>query len=143
MRSNVSMGALGKLQARVGAALQAGLAASFCSPRKQIRGRTSSLEDIDTSMLLLTRKLHHLWMFLKGCPKWAGEACLKSPHRYPCSHKAARVQGRQWTVTMPAHHRPLMQVHVHIEISQGGPLAAMTYPWTSAAGWKCCRSGAS
>ena len=119
VRSNVSVGALGELQARVGAALQAGLAASFCSPRKQIRGRTSSLEDTDTSMLLLARELHHLRMFLKGCPKWAGEACLKRPQWNPCSHKAAGVQGRQWTVAMPAHHRPLMQVHVHIEKQSG------------------------
>ena len=36
VRSNVSVGAPGKLQARVGAALQAGLAASVCSPCKQV-----------------------------------------------------------------------------------------------------------
>ena len=112
--SNVSVGALGKFQARVGIALQAGLAASFCSPCKQIQGKTGLLEDIDKSMLLLTRELKNLYLFLKGYPKCAEEACLQSAHWYPCSHKAACVQGRQWTVAMPVHHRPLMRVRVQI-----------------------------
>ena len=36
VRRNVSVGALGKLQARVSIALQTGLAASCCSPCKQL-----------------------------------------------------------------------------------------------------------
>ena len=130
VRGNVSVGALGKLQTRVGLALQAGRAASCCSPCRQlpIPGTTALLEDTDTSMLLPTRELHHLGVCWEGCPKGAGEACLKRPQWDPCSHKAAGVQGRKRTVAMPAHHRPhipSMQVRMQPESKSGSATCCM------------------
>ena len=139
VRSDVSVRASSELQARIGIALQAGLAVSYCSPWKVSQGMIISLW---TSHAYA----HETAAPSQGESEWVPKMCaismpeesaLESMQSQSCwypgaivdSHYACISQALQTIQACAYAHRRLIREH---------HLLQRHYLWTSAAGWKGC-----